>query len=104
MEIDLIGVPLDFGAGRRGVDMGPSAIRYAGLRQGLESLGYVVNDRGNLAVPLLETCEQGNPRLKYLDPIVSVAARVAGLRRRTRYATSACRWCWVETTAWRSVR
>ncbi len=77
MEIDLIGVPLDFGAGRRGVDMGPSAIRYAGLRQGLESLGYVVNDRGNLAVPLLETCEQGNPRLKYLDPIVSVAARVA---------------------------
>jgi len=77
MEIDLIGVPLDFGAGRRGVDMGPSAIRYAGLRQGLERLGYVVNDRGNIAVPLLETCEEGNPKLKYLDPIVRVAARVA---------------------------
>lgn len=79
MEIDLIGVPLDFGAGRRGVDMGPSAIRYAGLRQGLERLGYTVNDLGNIAVPLLETCAEGNAKLKYLEPIVGVAARVAEL-------------------------
>ena len=77
MQIDLIGVPLDFGAGRRGVDMGPSAIRYAGLRPGLEALGHSVNDLGNIQVPVAETCEQGDPRLKYLDPIVEVAQRLA---------------------------
>jgi arginase len=77
MHIDLIGVPLDFGAGRRGVDMGPSAIRYAGLRQGLESLGHHVTDHGNIAVPLAETCAEGDPKLKYLDPIVDVGQRLA---------------------------
>jgi len=77
MEIDLIGVPLDFGAGRRGVDMGPSAIRYAGLRAGLEGLGHHVNDLGNIMVPVAETCVEGDPRLKYLDPIVDVARRLA---------------------------
>lgn len=77
MQIDLIGVPLDFGAGRRGVDMGPSAIRYAGLRQGLEALSYRVNDTGNLQVPVNETVEPGDPRLKYLDPIVRVCQNLA---------------------------
>lgn len=77
MQIDLIGVPLDFGAGRRGVDMGPSAIRYAGLRQGLEELGHEVTDYGNIAVPLAETCQVGDPKLKYMDPIVGVAQRLA---------------------------
>jgi arginase len=77
MQIDLIGVPLDFGAGRRGVDMGPSAIRYAGLRQGLESLGHQVNDTGNLAVPVNETVTPGDPRLKYLEPIVDVCRTLA---------------------------
>lgn len=77
MNIDLIGVPLDFGAGRRGVDMGPSAIRYADLRQGLESLGHTVTDHGNLPVPVAETCEPGDPKLKYLEPIVGVAQRLA---------------------------
>lgn len=77
MQIDLIGVPLDFGAGRRGVDMGPSAIRYAGLRQGLEELGHSVTDYGNIAVPLAETCVVGDPKLKYLEPIIGVALRLA---------------------------
>src|SRR5688572_5844953 len=77
MEIDLIGVPLDFGAGRRGVDMGPSAMRYAGLRTGLEALGHRVHDLGNIEVPVAETCPQGEPCLKYLDPIVDVAQRLA---------------------------
>ncbi len=77
MQIDLIGVPLDFGAGRRGVDMGPSAIRYAGLRQGLEELGHQVTDYGNIMVPLAETCEVGDPKLKYMEPIVGVAQRLA---------------------------
>ena len=83
MQIDVIGVPLDFGAGRRGVDMGPSAIRYAGLCQGLESLGHQVRDHGNIAVPLAETCEEGDPRLKYMDPIVDVAQRLAERVART---------------------
>jgi arginase len=77
MHIDLVGVPLDFGAGRRGVDMGPSAIRYAGLRDGLEALGHQVMDHGNLAVPVNETCEEGDPRLKYMEPIVRVAQALA---------------------------
>lgn len=77
MQIDLIGVPLDFGAGRRGVDMGPSAIRYAGLRQGLEALKHAVTDHGNIAVPVAETCEVGDPKLKYMEPIISVAQRLA---------------------------
>ena len=76
MQIDIIGVPLDFGAGRRGVDMGPSAIRYAGLRQGLDELGHTVTDLGNIAVPLAETCEIGDPKLKYMEPIIGVAQRL----------------------------
>ncbi len=76
MQIDLIGVPLDFGAGRRGVDMGPSALRYAGLRQGLEALGHDVTDYGNIAVPLAETCQVGDPKLKYMEPIIGVAQRL----------------------------
>lgn len=77
MEIDIIGVPLDFGAGRRGVDMGPSAIRYAGLRDGLEALGHHVTDYGNVAVPVAETCAMGDPRLKYMEPIIGVGQRLA---------------------------
>lgn len=77
MQIDIIGVPLDFGAGRRGVDMGPSALRYAGLRQGLAALGHQVADLGNISVPLLETCAMGDPHLKYMQPIVDVCQRLA---------------------------
>jgi arginase len=77
MRIDIIGVPLDFGSGRRGVDMGPSAIRYAGLRHALESLGHDVEDLGNVGVPLAETCAQGDDRLRYLEPIVAVLRELA---------------------------
>lgn len=52
MQIDIVGVPIDLGADRRGVDMGPSAIRYALLQQGLGKLGYVVEDKGNIEVPM----------------------------------------------------
>ena len=48
--VEIIGVPMDLGGNRRGVDMGPSAIRYAGLRDRLASLGYTVRDRGNVRV------------------------------------------------------
>ncbi|HXF86102.1 MAG TPA: arginase [Anaerolineales bacterium] len=78
MQIDIIGVPIDLGADRRGVDMGPSAIRYAQLHQKLKNLGYTLQDKGNIEVPIQETCEITNPRLKYLDCIVPLARRVAG--------------------------
>jgi arginase len=76
-RIALIGVPLDLGQGRRGVDMGPSAIRYAGLAQRLRGIGYAVEDRGDIAVPRAEATEAGDPRAKYLEAIVSVAGEVA---------------------------
>jgi len=78
MQIDIIGVPIDLGADRRGVDMGPSAIRYAHLHQKLEELGYAVEDKGNIEVPIQETCSIIDPRLKYLDCIIPMARRVAG--------------------------
>lgn len=77
MNIDLIGVPIDFGAGRRGVDMGPSALRYAGLESALERLGHIVHDRGNVLVPLMERCHVNEPKLRYLDCILEVAYQVA---------------------------
>ncbi len=68
----LIGVPLDLGAGRRGVDMGPSAIRVAGLQERIEALGYDVKDRGDLPVKIRETQVPGDARLKYLKEIKEV--------------------------------
>lgn len=78
MEIDIIGVPIDLGADRRGVDMGPSAIRYAQLRQKLEGLSYELEDKGNIEVPIQETCQVTDPKLKYIDCIVPMGRRVAG--------------------------
>jgi len=78
MQIDILGVPIDLGADRRGVDMGPSAIRYAHLRQRLEDLGYAVEDQGNIEVPIQETCQVTDPRLKYIDCIIPMGRRVAG--------------------------
>lgn len=71
-EISIIGVPLDYGADRRGVDMGPSAIRYAGLHEKLRQAGHRVNDLGNLAVPVPESLTPQDPRAKYMDEIVKV--------------------------------
>jgi len=78
MDINILGVPLDMGADRRGVDMGPSAIRYAHLQQGLEELGYSIEDKGNVDVPIAEMCRVTEPKLKYIDCIVPMARRVAG--------------------------
>src|SRR5512147_109755 len=78
MQIDIIGVPIDLGADRRGVDMGPSAIRYAHLHQKLNEMGYMLEDQGNIDVPIQETCEITDPRLKYIDCILPMARRVAG--------------------------
>ncbi len=71
-SVALIGVPLDLGAGRRGVDMGPSAFRVAGLEEKVRALGYDVKDRGDLPVKIQETQGPGDPRLKYLKEIKEV--------------------------------
>jgi arginase len=71
-RVTLIGVPLDLGAGRRGVDMGPSALRVAEVDAKLAALGYEVEDWGDLPVKIQETQGPGNPRLKYLTEILEV--------------------------------
>lgn len=72
-KIRIIGVPIDLGADRRGVDMGPSAIRYAGLNARLQRLGWEVEDMGNLYVPVPEAREIKDKHLKYLPEIVKVS-------------------------------
>ncbi len=76
-NISIIGVPLDYGADRRGVDMGPSAIRYAGLHEKLRQVGHTVADLGNLTVPVPESRPASDSRLKYLDEIVKVNRTLA---------------------------
>ena len=78
MQLDIIGVPIDLGADRRGVDMGPSAIRYAHLHDKLVSLGHTYTDKGNIEVPIQETCEITDAKLKYIDCIVPMGRRIAG--------------------------
>ena len=76
-RVAIIGAALDLGAGRRGVDMGPSAIRYAGLSDRLGRAGIEVEDRGNVAVPLAETRASGSERARFLDEILEACGRVA---------------------------
>ncbi len=76
-KIRVIGVPLDLGQSRRGVDMGPSAVRVAGLEARLESLGHVVEDAGNIPVAIAEQKKEGDPRAKYLKEITSTCAKEA---------------------------
>lgn len=73
MQIRIIGAPMDLGADRRGVDIGPSAIRYAGLSDHLRRLGYTIHDIGNIVVPQPESQTEGNPQLKYLEPIMQAS-------------------------------
>ena len=70
--IHIIGVPLDLGAGRRGVDMGPSAMRIAGVGERVSALGRTVTDRGDLSAPIREMCAPGDPARKYIDDIAEV--------------------------------
>ncbi len=77
-NIAIIGVPLDLGAGRRGVDMGPSALRVADLNKWLASLGYQVEDFGNVPVHQPESLPAGPSRSRYLPQIVETCRRVAG--------------------------
>jgi arginase len=74
--VHLIGVPLDLGGNRRGVDMGPSAFRIAGLGERLEALGYTVVDKGDLPTPIPETQTLRDERKKYVLDIAKVCEKV----------------------------
>ncbi|MFA7228104.1 MAG: arginase [Melioribacteraceae bacterium] len=76
-SIDLIGFPMDLGAGRRGVDMGPSALRIAGIQQKLENLGYSVFDLGDVFIKNQELQIIKDPRLKYLAEIIRTCELLA---------------------------
>jgi arginase len=76
-EIAVIGAALDLGQGRRGVDMGPSAMRYAGLEDRLTSLGYVVRDHGNVETAVPEATALRDERARFLPEIKETCARIA---------------------------
>ena len=77
--VTIVGAPLDLGQGRRGVDMGPSAIRYAGLEERLLSFGCVVVDRGNVVTPEPEALPVTDERARFLPEILEACARLAGI-------------------------
>src|SRR4051794_2638553 len=77
--IALIGAALDLGAGRRGVDMGPSAIRYAGLHARIEALGRRCEDWGNVTTAVAEASAVGDERMRFLPQIKETCERVADL-------------------------
>lgn len=76
-HIDIIGFPMDLGADRRGVDMGPTALRIAGIEQKLKSLGYNVADLGDIFIRNQELQKIKNANLKYLDEIVKTTDKLA---------------------------
>jgi arginase len=76
-RISIIGAPLDLGQGRRGVDMGPSAMRVANINSRIAALGYEVEDLGNVPVEQAESLPQGHPHAKYLPQIAATCLRVA---------------------------
>jgi arginase len=78
-HIAIIGAPMDLGAGRRGVDMGPSAVRLAGLNEKLAALGYRVEDLGNIVVDQPESLPAGPSHARYLPQIAHTCVRLADL-------------------------
>ncbi len=88
MHVSLLGVPVDLGANRRGVDMGPSAIRYALLRERLQDTGCTVEDLGNLPVPDRDSLPRDSHPLEYFSAVLEVneqlARRVDQVMKRAR--------------------
>jgi arginase len=82
-KIRIIGVPMDLGASRRGVDMGPSALRVAGLQARLKQLGRQVEDIGNVPVRQPEEQPYGEKKAKYLDEIAEACKGLAEMVRKT---------------------
>ena len=78
MNIHLLEMPLDFGASRHGSDMGPSAIRLAGIKERLESLGHTISNHSDIFSVSPQEYEQvGNPKAKYLKPITKACTKLA---------------------------
>ncbi|MBS1856337.1 MAG: arginase [Acidobacteria bacterium] len=77
-HVAIIGAPLDLGQDRRGVDMGPSALRFANLNARVAALGYEVEDYGNIPVEQKETLPAGEANAKYLEPIAAACTALAG--------------------------
>lgn len=80
--IGLLSVSIDLGAGRRGVDMGPSALRFAGIRRKIEQIGHTVSELGTITAGRLETTEPGEGALPFLDEIHDVARRTRAAVRK----------------------
>jgi len=79
-RVDVVGVPMDLGASRRGVDMGPSAVRYARLNEALRKLGIAtIVDRGNLQVPIRESADAADATAKFFDVIAAICGDLAGI-------------------------
>jgi len=78
MIVHVLGVPMDLGSGRRGVDMGPSAIRIAGLEERLRELGHEVVDEGDLDIKNMEELKVGDVHARYLTEIARAARLAAG--------------------------
>jgi arginase len=76
-KVAIVGVPLDLGGNRRGVDMGPSAVRLTSLATRIRMLGYDVVDTGDVDVPLPEECSIGDPKKKYAQEIGEVCRALA---------------------------
>ncbi len=77
MKVRILGIPLDLGQERRGVDMGPSAVRAAGLNAAIKALGYEVEDSGNIHVKIPEEQHYGDKRAKYLREIAETCQEAA---------------------------
>jgi len=84
--VHIIGVPLDLGGARRGVDMGPSAFRIAGLSDRLSELGYAISDQGDLPSPIPETAEAVDPTKKYINEIAGVCRSLYDVALRSHEA------------------
>ncbi|MCY2961468.1 MAG: arginase [Planctomycetota bacterium] len=74
--IAFLGVPMDLGGGRRGVDMGPNAVRIAGIEEGIRSLGLNFEDRGNVPVPEPASRVPRNPKARFLEEIAAACAEL----------------------------
>jgi len=84
--VHIIGVPLDLGGARRGVDMGPSAFRIAGIGEKIAELGYTVDDQGDLPSPIRETRKAVDPTKKYINEIAQVCRSLYDVTRRAHEA------------------
>ena len=93
-KVAVIGAALDLGAGRRGVDMGPSAIRYAGLDARLAELGHECLDLGNVETAVAEASAPGDERARFLPEIKDACVRIA-----ERVASASCCASWTRRSS-----